>query len=95
MASVCTLAGSVTQSEPTAVPLDDQGSSWRLTKFGWQDSSAWVADTFAPQPTLELVHPVVWAMLVLLIVLVATIWACSEWEYAQLFRQADPQEDES
>ena len=97
MAMLCTglSAGSVIQSEPTAIPIEDSGSSWRLTKFGWQDSTAWVSDTFAPRPTLELIHPLVWAMLVLLTVLVATIWACSEWEYARLFKQADAQDDES
>ena len=34
-----------------------------------------MSDAFAPHPTLELIHPAIWAALVLLSVLAATIWA--------------------
>ena len=97
VASDFLFASTATESELTASPRVDIDTSWRLTKFGWQDSTTWVSDTdtFAPQPTWELVHPFIWATLVLLTVLVATIWASSEWEYAQLFRQAERQDDES
>ena len=95
MTSICSYGGSVTQSESMVKPTVDSDTSWRLTKFGWQDSTTWVSDTFAPQPTWELVHPVIWAMLVLLTVLVVTIWASSEWEFARLFQQAERQEEEA
>jgi hypothetical protein len=73
-----------TQSDPVSNQAVTGDTSWRLTKFGWQDSSAWVSDAFAPHPTLELIHPATWALLVLLSVIVATIWASNEWEFERL-----------
>ena len=92
--AVCLFASGVMQAEPVLKQAVGSGSSWRMTKFGWQDSTAWMSDSFVPQPTLELVHPVILATLVLLTVLAATIWACSEWEYARLFRNAEAKDNE-
>ncbi len=64
----------------------DIDSTWRHTKFGWQDSARWpVADSFAPVKTIELLHPFVWAGIVLFAVIGTMIWASSEWEIARLF----------
>lgn len=93
--SVCLFANGATQAEPLSNQAVGYGSSWRLTKFGWQDSTAWVSDTFVPNPPLEFLHPGIWATLVLLTVLSATIWACSEWEYAQLFRSTRAEDKET
>ena len=62
-------------------------TTWRHTKYGWQDSARWpVADAFTPSKTVELLHPIVWAAIVLLSVVTSTIWASNEWETARLFR---------
>ena len=66
----------------------DIDSTWRHTKFGWQDSASWpAADSFVPIKTIELLHPVVWAGIVLIAVITTMIWASSEWEIARLFER--------
>lgn len=60
-------------------------TSWRLTRFGWQDSTSWFVDSFAPIKTVELIHPLVWTALVLVTVLLVMIWASEEWDLARLF----------
>jgi hypothetical protein len=64
-------------------------TSWRLTRLGWQDSSRWYVDTFTPQPSVELIHPLLFAALVLIVVAMALVWASSEWEYGRLFGHRD------
>jgi hypothetical protein len=65
-------------------------TTWRHTKLGWQDSAAWpAADTFAPQKKFELLHPFVWAAVVLITVIGTMIWASSEWEFNRLFENSD------
>ena len=70
------------------------GSSWRLTKHGWQDSTRWIVDSFAPVRTFELIHPLIWAFLIIVLVVAATIWASEEWEFARLFKRPDPSNED-
>ena len=68
----------------------DIDSTWRHTKYGWQDSASWPAgDSFAPTKTVELLHPFAWAGTVLIGAIAAMIWASSEWEIARLFKSDD------
>jgi len=62
----------------------DFNHGWRHTKFGWQNSANWLVDPYAPQKFVELIHPTIWALLVLTLVLLVTIWATEEWELEQL-----------
>lgn len=88
-ATIPTAAGSVqvdgnlTRRLATSSEID---STWRHTRHGWQDSARWpAADSFAPVKTIELLHPFVWAGIVLIAVIVTMIWASSEWEISRLF----------
>jgi hypothetical protein len=68
----------------------DIDSTWRHTKYGWQDSASWPsADSFVPIKRIELIHPFVWAGIVLITVIATMIWASSEWEIARLFETDD------
>lgn len=71
----------------------DIDSTWRHTKYGWQDSVGWPsADPYLPIKTVELLHPLVWAGIVLITVMATMIWASSEWEIARLFEDDEPGE---
>ena len=66
----------------------DIDSTWRHTKYGWQDSASWpAADTYVPVKAIEMLHPFVWAGTVLFAVIATMIWASSEWEIARLFQR--------
>jgi hypothetical protein len=76
----------------TLATSSDIDSTWRHTKFGWQDSAFWrPADSFRPVKTIELLHPFVWAGIVLIAVIATMIWASSEWEISRLFESDDDQ----
>jgi hypothetical protein len=63
-------------------------TTWRHTKFGWQDSAGWsAADSYRPQQAFELLHPLIWAAIVLISVIGTMILASSEWEVKQLLRR--------
>jgi hypothetical protein len=84
--SAITHASGHTQGEASRPATTDIDSTWRHTKFGWQDSASWpVADSYVPVKTIEQVHPFVWAGTVLLGVIATMIWASSEWEIDRLF----------
>lgn len=75
--------GNHTHTLATSAEID---TTWRHTKFGWQDSAHWsVGDSFAPVKTIEFLHPFVWAGTVLIAVIATMIWASNEWEIARLF----------
>jgi hypothetical protein len=62
-------------------------TSWRYTKFGWQNSSSWVSPkAYIPRQTVERLHPFVWAGIVLISVVATMIWASNEWDLARLLR---------
>ena len=87
-----TMASGVVQvdgSNPRAIATSAEiDSTWRLTKFGWQDSARWPsADSYVPVKTIEMLHPFVWAGTVLIAVIASMIWASSEWEIARLFKR--------
>ena len=85
---VLTISNLQSDTLPTGTNhLGHSTSSWRLTQHGWQDSTKWVTDSFAPVLAFELIHPVVWAMLVILLVTAAMIWASEEWDLARFFRE--------
>ena len=89
--SVSILHGSSQRAEQNTLATSaDIDTTWRHTKFGWQDSSSWpTADSFTPPRTLELLHPFVWAGIVLITVIATMIWASSEWEFSRLFEKRD------
>ena len=69
----------------------DIDTSWRYTKFGWQDVSNWFrSNAFEPRQTIELLHPLVWSGIVLISVIATMIWASSEWDFARLFQKQEP-----
>jgi hypothetical protein len=77
--------GSRPRTIATSADID---STWRHTKYGWQDSASWpVADSYVPVKTIEMLHPFVWTGTVLIAVIAAMIWASSEWEIARLFQR--------
>ena len=85
-----TFALGVLQSDTfpaTTITSSQTGSGWRRTEHGWQDSTQWIVDTFRPVKAFELIHPAVWALLVILLVIAATIWASEEHDYSRLFPQ--------
>jgi len=82
-------ASSPSQQNVPAISTEIE-STWRYTAEGWQDASTWqVPESFVPMQTFELVHPFVWAAIVLLAVIAAMIWASNESEIADLFFRED------
>lgn len=84
-ASVSAVATGVLQADTLLNSPAELGTSWRHTKFGWQDSSRWFVDSFAPVKTFEVIHPILWAALVLITVVGVMIWASEEWDIERLF----------
>ena len=89
LSAICLSAIVIAQSDTSSSRHSGLESSWRRTEFGWQDSSNWLVDSFAPRQTLELIHPVIWGLLILILVIGTTIWASSEWDLARLFKDED------
>ncbi len=85
---VCQVVLAGPQSD-TLSPHSEPGSSWRRTSQGWEDSSRWFRNSDPPQQLLEAVHPVVWALLVLIAVVGVMIWASEEWDFARLFKERE------
>lgn len=84
-----TQSNGVTSSNALSVSTDID-TNWRYTKFGWQNASNWVSPkAYVPRQTIELLHPLVWAGIVLISVLATMIWASSEWDFARLFSHDD------
>ena len=82
---VCQIVVSLPQTDTLSLPNSETVSGWRRTSQGWEDSSRWFSESDAPPQLLELVHPLVWTMLVLIAVISVMIWASEEWELARLF----------
>ena len=81
-------ASSPSQQKAPAISTEID-TTWRYTKDGWQDASGWqVPDSFTPVQTFELVHPFVWATIVLLAVIATLIWASNESEIAGLLPES-------
>jgi len=77
-----------TQTGKPLTTSSDIDTTWRHTKFGWQDSATWTAaDSFVPQKAVELIHPLVFAITILILVIAAMVWASNEWEIERLFGQ--------
>ncbi len=75
---------------PQLVVSPEIDTNWRYTKFGWQDVSTWAnPKAYVPRQTIQLLHPLVWASIVLISVLATMIWASSESEFARLFQPDD------
>lgn len=85
---VCQIVLAGPQSD-TLSTKSEPGSNWRRTSQGWEDSSRWFRNSDTPQQLLETVHPVVWALLVLIAVVGVMIWASEEWDFARLFGKDD------
>jgi hypothetical protein len=70
---------------------DDSGTTWRHTRFGWEDSRHWEPVTdLRPEP-MPGMHPLAWAGLLTLSVLVMVVWASESDEVAALLPGAVPQ----
>jgi hypothetical protein len=62
--------------------FDGEPTPWRMTRYGWQDSSTWMLPATVPyERRIELIHPVSFATLVLLSAMGAVIWASEEKEW--------------
>ncbi len=60
-------------------------STWRYTKYGWQDSATWVRQQDVPfERRVELIHPLALTGVILLSVGGMLLWAAEEWEVAHL-----------
>jgi hypothetical protein len=80
------IANSTLQQETHPSSVHDYADNgWRFTEIGWQDSTTWFVDSFKPQPVFELVHPLIWAAMVLILVISAMIWSSNEWQIGRLF----------
>jgi|GEM_PF-4379008 len=62
----------------------DNGTAWRHTRFGWEDSTHWEPVTDLRPELVPGMHPLAWAGLLTLSVLVLLVWASEEDEVAQL-----------
>ena len=83
-----------TQTGKPLITSSDIDTTWRHTKFGWQDSATWTAaDSFVPQKTVELIHPLVFAITILILVIAAMVWASNESEIERLFGRGVPVAD--
>lgn len=67
-------------------------SSWRYTRYGWQDSSEWIRTPAEISPRgIDQINPVLISLDILLAAAAAMIWASDECQVARLFgRQNDP-----
>ena len=80
------IASSAFQKNSGTPPVNDYADNgWRLTEIGWQDSTTWFVDSFRPRQIFELVHPLVWSMMVLILVIGAMVWSSNEWQIGRLF----------
>lgn len=70
----------------TGQPTEVADYGWRKTRFGWQDSTLWYIESAIPRSCLELVHPFIWASLILILVVGAAVWAAEEWELSRCFQ---------
>lgn len=65
----------VDSSEPAVASSAEQhGAAWRYTKYGWQDMREWRNVQAEVEPTPPAVHPLLWALGVLISSLAAMIW---------------------
>lgn len=58
--------------------LAESESTWRYTRFGWQDRRDWRNVQAEVQPTPPAIHPLAWALGVLVLALGAMIWIGDE-----------------
>ncbi len=71
-------------SDQAKTSTSDEGTTWRHTRFGWEDSRYWEPVTeLRPEP-MPGMHPLAWAGLLTLSVLVLLIWASETDEVARL-----------
>jgi hypothetical protein len=67
---------------------DAGDSTWRRTRLGWVDTRSW----YHPQSVeyerrIELVHPIIFAALLVLFSVGALIWASEEYQWARLMHR--------
>lgn len=82
----------VANSLSAVTQVSPSESTWRYTRFGWQDSSQWMAEAnriHPPRRRFDQLHPLTFALLIVLSVMTATLWASNEWEVARLIGASD------
>lgn len=78
------------EASNSLVLSSDIDTSWRHTSEGWQNSEHWCSgDTFVPVSYAASIHPLVWTVMVLFLVVTILIWASSEEEVARLLGDDD------
>ena len=61
-------------------------STWRKTRFGWMDSSKWERpEPVAYERRIELVHPLLFSAIIILVTTGFLIWSSEERQWAEIF----------
>ena len=78
-------------SSQAVAPYQDTAisSTWRRTRYGWEDSSKWVtAKPIRFERRIELIHPLAISGIILLSSIGMLIWASEEWDTERLFSRS-------
>lgn len=67
----------------------DIGTYYRRTKNGWEDSSKWQIKSEPVQQQLDAIHPAIWTLLVLSLVLLVLFGCSTQSEIDRLFSDLD------
>lgn len=70
------------------VSMSYQGR-WRYTRYGWQDLNEWIPPESVQPTGLELIHPGLLAIGVVLGALGVLLWCSEEWDTARLLEGTD------
>lgn len=74
----------------SASAMPTQGSRWKYTRFGWQDSRTWFrADSHVESTTLEKIHPSLIAANILLAALGAIVWLSDDRDVYRWLRRTE------
>ena len=65
-------------------------TSWRKTRFGWQDMSAWNQSKSQATYRIELIHPVIFSASIVMFSIAVLIWATEEYDWGRLFVGKEP-----
>ena len=65
-------------------------SPWRKTRFGWMDSTRWDRpEPVAYERRIELVHPLLFSAIIILVTTGFLIWSSEERDWAEIFETGD------
>ena len=79
-------------SEISQIPpvISQEESNWRMTRFGWEQTNNWARPT-SPliERRIELVHPVIFSVLIVLLSVAFLIWATEEYDWDRLTKKRE------